>query len=132
MKLTLYGDPRTKKNSARILKSRSGGRFVAPSKAYVDYETDCLRQIKRPRSPISARVNVRCVYYMKTARRAVNAGAYMTSAVQLKVRTDHYLHSTTLRTPIAPPPSSNHRPSGGYRGGTTVNSRGFSGSSRKF
>lgn len=30
---------------------------------------DCLRQIKRPRSPISARVNVRCVYYMKTARR---------------------------------------------------------------
>lgn len=69
MHLTLYGDPRTKKNSARILKSRSGGRFVAPSKAYVDYETDRLRQIKRPHSPISARVNVRCVYYMKTARR---------------------------------------------------------------
>lgn len=42
MHLTLYGDPRTKKNSARILKSRSGRRFVAPSKAYVDYETDCL------------------------------------------------------------------------------------------
>lgn len=42
---------------------------MAPSKAYVDYETDCLWQIKRPRSPISARVNVRCVYYMKTARR---------------------------------------------------------------
>lgn len=35
MHLTLYGDPRTKKNSARILKSRSGGRFVAPSKSYV-------------------------------------------------------------------------------------------------
>lgn len=69
MKLTLYGDPRTKKNSARILRSRSGGRFVAPSKAYVDYETDCLRQIKRPRSPISARVNVRCVYYMATRRK---------------------------------------------------------------
>lgn len=69
MKLTLYGDPRTKKNSARIFKSRSGGRFVAPSKAYADYETDCLRQIKRPRSPISARVNVRCVYYMATRRK---------------------------------------------------------------
>lgn len=69
MNLTLYGDPRTKKNSARILKSRSGGRFVAPSKAYVDYETDCLRQIKRPHSPISARVNVRCVYYMATRRK---------------------------------------------------------------
>lgn len=69
MHITLIGEPRTKKNSARILKSRSGGRFVAPSKAYADYETDCLRQIKRPHSPVSARVNVRCVYYMKTARR---------------------------------------------------------------
>lgn len=69
MHLTLYGEPRTKKNSARILRTRSGTPFVAPSKAYVDYETDCLRQINRPRSPISARVNVRCVYYMKTARR---------------------------------------------------------------
>lgn len=56
MKLTLYGDPRTKKNSARILRTRSGTPFVAPSKAYADYETDCLRQIKRPHSPISARV----------------------------------------------------------------------------
>ena len=69
MKLILYGDPRTKKNSARILRTRSGAPFVAPSKAYADYEVDCLRQIKRPHSPISARVNVRCVYYMKTARR---------------------------------------------------------------
>lgn len=69
MHLTLYGEPRTKKNSARILTGRAGRPYVAPSKAYVDYETDCLRQIKRPRSPISARVNVRCVYYMKTARR---------------------------------------------------------------
>lgn len=42
---------------------------MAPSKAYADYEKDCLRQIKGPRSPVSARVNVRCVYYMKTARR---------------------------------------------------------------
>ncbi len=67
--LTLYGDPHTKKNSAQILRTRSGAPFVAPSKAYGDYETDCLRQIKKPRSPISARVNVRCVYYMKTARR---------------------------------------------------------------
>ena len=69
MKLILYGDPRTKKNSARILRTRLGTPFVAPSKAYADYETDCLRQIKKPRSPVSARVNVRCVYYMKTARR---------------------------------------------------------------
>lgn len=73
MHLTLYGNPVTKKNSQRILyKFTKSGRktpFIAPSKAYVDYETTCLRQIKRPHSPVSARVNVRCVYYMKTARR---------------------------------------------------------------
>ena len=85
MKLTLYGDPRTKKNSARILKSRSGGRFVAPSKAYVNYETDCLRQIKGPRSPISARVNVRCVYYMAT-RRKVDLANLMEATCDILVK----------------------------------------------
>lgn len=69
MHLILYGDPRTKKNSARILRSGSGRPFVAPSAAFEAYQESCLWQIKRPRSPISARVNVRCVYYMKTARR---------------------------------------------------------------
>ena len=69
MKLTLYGDPRTKKNSARILRSGAGRPFVSPSKAFEEYQESCLWQIKRPHSPISARVNVRCVYYMKTARR---------------------------------------------------------------
>lgn len=73
MHLTLYGNPVTKKNSQRILyKLTKFGRktpFIAPSKAYVDYETDCLRQFKRPHSPISARVNVRCVYYMATRRK---------------------------------------------------------------
>lgn len=68
MTLTLYGDPRTKKNSARIL-SRAGRPFVAPSKAFEEYQESCLWQIRTPHSPISARVNVRCVYYMKTARR---------------------------------------------------------------
>lgn len=29
MKIILYGDPRTKKNSARILQGRGGRRFVA-------------------------------------------------------------------------------------------------------
>lgn len=69
MHLTLYGDPRTKKNSARILRTRSGTTFVAPSKAFEDYQTACLWQIRAPPAPFSARLNVRCVYYMKTARR---------------------------------------------------------------
>ena len=69
MKLTLYGDPRTKKNSARILRTRSGTPFVAPSKSFEDYQAACLWQIRAPPVPLSARLNVRCVYYMKTARR---------------------------------------------------------------
>ena len=73
MKLTLYGDPRTKKNSARILRTRSGAPFVAPSKVYVDYETDCLRQIRQCPELLPARIstpiNLRCVYYMPTRRR---------------------------------------------------------------
>ena len=69
MHLTLYGNPRTKKNSARILRTRSGTPFIAPSKAFVDYQEKCLWQIRAPPAPLSARVNVRCVYYMKTARR---------------------------------------------------------------
>ena len=69
MHLTLYGDPRTKKNSARILRTRSGTPFVAPSKAYTDYEASCLWQIRSPPALLSARVNVQCIYYMKTARR---------------------------------------------------------------
>ena len=67
--LTLYGEPRTKKNSARILNGRAGRPYVAPSKAFVEYEESCLWQIKRPQKSVSARVNVRCVYYMKTHRR---------------------------------------------------------------
>lgn len=69
MHITLIGEPRTKKNSARILRSGAGRPFVAPSKAFEDYQESCLWQIRAPHSPISARVNVRCVYYMKTARR---------------------------------------------------------------
>lgn len=69
MKLTLYGDPRTKKNSARILQGRGGRRFVAPSAAFEQYQTGCLWQIRTTPEPISARVNVRCVYYMATRRK---------------------------------------------------------------
>lgn len=85
MKLTLYGDPRTKKNSARILRTRSGTPFVAPSKAYVDYETDCLWQIRAPPAPISARVNVRCVYYMAT-RRSVDLANLIEATTDILVK----------------------------------------------
>lgn len=69
MHLTLCGEPRTKKNSSRILNGRAGRPYVAPSKAFVEYEESCLWQIRSPQKPVSARVNVKCVYYMKTHRR---------------------------------------------------------------
>lgn len=69
IKITLYGAPRTKKNHQQIFKNCSGRRFVAPSKAYMEYEGTCLAQIKRPQHAISEAVNVTLLYYMPTRRR---------------------------------------------------------------
>lgn len=66
---TLYGAPRTKKNSQQIHRNAAGRPFVAPSKAFAEYERSCLAQIKTPYRPVSDAVNVRCVYYMPTKRR---------------------------------------------------------------
>ena len=68
MKITLYGDPRTKKNSQQII-TRPFPRVI-PSKAYRLYETECLQQLALHKAPqIDYPVNVRCVYYMRTHRR---------------------------------------------------------------
>ena len=69
--MTLWGAPRTKKNSQSIrCNTRTGRRFISPSEAYRAYETDCLRQIPgKARQQIDLPVNVRCVYYMPTRRR---------------------------------------------------------------
>ena len=69
---------------------------------------------------------------MKTARKASGAAAYVSGNVDLKIRTDRYTHSTVLRTPIKQDNGPRPGGEGGSRGGTSVNSRGFSGSSRKF
>ena len=65
----LYGAPRTKKNSQQIHRNAAGRPFVAPSRAFTEYERSCLAQIKTPYRPISAAVNVKCVYYMPTKHR---------------------------------------------------------------
>ena len=66
---TLYGPPRTKKNSQQIRRTAAGRPFVAPSKAFAEYERSCLAQIKTPYRPVSAAVNVKCVYYMPDKRK---------------------------------------------------------------
>lgn len=71
MHLTLYGPPRTKKNSQQILQNKRTGRaFIAPSAAYKAYERDCLRQISGLyRAGLVEPVNLKAVYYMPTRRR---------------------------------------------------------------
>lgn len=74
---TIKGDPRTKKNSQRIMykgpkcpKCHKGGiPFIMPSAAFKEYEEKALWQIvPKPRSPITQRVNVKCVFFMQTHR----------------------------------------------------------------
>lgn len=70
MKLTLYGEPRSKKNSQRIARLADGRPMILPSKQYRDYEALCLKQITgKHRQAIDTPVNVRMVYYMQTRRR---------------------------------------------------------------
>lgn len=67
MKITIKGDPRTKKNSAQIV---GNGRRIIPSKAFREYARFADLQIPaRCRRDIAFPVNVACVYYMKTKRR---------------------------------------------------------------
>ena len=69
MKITILGDPRTKKNSQRLM--RVGLRVIPMiSQAYENYRADFLRQFTGDKKRgISYPVNVKCVYYMRTHRR---------------------------------------------------------------
>ncbi|QRN86834.1 RusA family crossover junction endodeoxyribonuclease [Clostridia bacterium] len=68
MRFTIPGDPRTKKNSSQILRNRRTGKpFVAPSKAYAQYQRDCGWHLKS--LFIDEPVNLKCTYYMRTRRK---------------------------------------------------------------
>ncbi len=70
LKITIPLIPRTNKNSQRIFKTPSGRLFIAPSKAYKDYENDCKYFRKRGQNcPLSVKVNVKAIFYMPTKRR---------------------------------------------------------------
>lgn len=67
MKFTLYGRPITKKNSQRIVRV-NGHSMILPSKAYKDYERDCLTQIRLMHRDlkVTGKVNLKAVYFMPT------------------------------------------------------------------
>ena len=71
MKLVLYGNPATKKNSMQIFKnSRTGQPFLTQSKRYKDYARDCGRQITgKYKKAIDYPINLKCVYYRKSKHR---------------------------------------------------------------
>ena len=67
MNFTIPGNPVTKKNHQRILKTRDGRSFVAPSAQYKAYEESAGWFV--PPLDISAPVNVKCLYFMENLRR---------------------------------------------------------------
>lgn len=68
MQIVILGEPRTKKNSAVIAKTRSGRPFILPSQQYRNYEQIALSQMP-PMDKVDYPVNVKCKYYMKTRRK---------------------------------------------------------------
>ena len=68
MKITLAGNPVTKKNSQQIILAGGHPRII-PSKPFREYEAACLAQLARITDrPTAFPVNLRCVYWMKTLR----------------------------------------------------------------
>lgn len=80
MKITVFGNPATKKNSLRVIQA-GGFTRIMPSKAYTEYEKRAIAQIRASRVEclIDYPVNVKAVYYMRT-RRAVDL-ANLNSAI---------------------------------------------------
>ena len=69
LKLVICGRPITKKNSSRIVTCGGYPRLL-PSKAYVHYQKDSLRQITgRDRVKIDQPINLKVLYYMPTRHR---------------------------------------------------------------
>lgn len=68
--MTIYGNPKTKKNSSQIIVNRNTGRpMLIPSKAYKQYEKDCGMQLKGKGMKIDYPVNLKATYYRKDRRK---------------------------------------------------------------
>lgn len=65
----LYTKPVTKKNSSRIVRSKTGRLFLLPSKQYQAFEKEVLptlTRIKNKYGVIDYPVNVKCTFFMQT------------------------------------------------------------------
>lgn len=68
LKITIPLEPRTKKNSQRIISVR-GHYMIMPSKKYKEYEKACKDYIPEQKQKINFPISVKCLYYMPTKRR---------------------------------------------------------------
>lgn len=66
-------EPKTKKNSSRIVQKRTknGKSFpiLLPSEAYSKYEKDCEEYIPFDLDTINYPINLKCTFYMQTKRK---------------------------------------------------------------
>lgn len=67
LKLIIYGKPITKKNSMQII-SIGGRPRLIQSKAYREYEKQCLMQIQ-PWEHFDKPIHVKCLYWLKDKRK---------------------------------------------------------------
>lgn len=63
-------NPRTKKNNQKIIKnSRTGALMIIQNDRYKQFERDAGWFLKKPASPISEPINIRCLFYRDSRRR---------------------------------------------------------------
>lgn len=67
-KAIIYIEPRTKKNSSRIV-HHGKGYIILPSKEFVQYQADCGYFLKPPNKPIKQKCNIKATYYRRTKRK---------------------------------------------------------------
>ena len=65
-KAVIKMNPKTKKNSQRIVMNRKTGRpFLLQSEEYTQYEKDCRYFLKIPDKPIDYPINIKYTFYRK-------------------------------------------------------------------
>ena len=69
-RITIFEEPRTKKNSQRIIRTKGGRYIPIPSAAYKKYEEEAGQYLEPWKNlKISEPVNIEACYYMRTRRK---------------------------------------------------------------
>lgn len=73
IKITIPGNPVTKKNHGRIVQKKfANGKSVPimlPSEPFVKYEKHCKQYMPSLQEPINYPINLKCHYYLETRRK---------------------------------------------------------------